>query len=195
MPGSHTAGHDAARAEIAVVAFQPAPSGILIQRLISASQNRNRAFCTTRRHSRERPAPSDVIGGSFLCLLLTNHRNPSARTCVHRQFGRESPRMPSIFLTFRCRHCQQGRCVSAIWWDIRAINELKDRDFSARCPDCGHQDVFFGIEATEICQGSCHLSNEWSWTKKSCGSSDWTKRLKVKNKYGSHFETAKEMTR
>ena len=61
--------------------------------------------------------------------------------------------MPSIFLTFRCRHCRQGRCVSAIWWDIRAINELKARDFSARCPDCGHQDVFFGIEAIEIYHG------------------------------------------
>jgi len=36
--------------------------------------------------------------------------------------------MPSFFLTFRCRHCQQGRCVSAVWWDIRAVNELKDKD-------------------------------------------------------------------
>ena len=61
--------------------------------------------------------------------------------------------MPSVFLTFRCRLCQEGRCVAAIWWDIRAINELKDKDFSTRCPDCGHQDVFFGIEAIEICHG------------------------------------------
>jgi ribosomal protein S27E len=61
--------------------------------------------------------------------------------------------MPSFFLTFRCRQCQEGRCVSAIWWDIRAINELKDKDFSARCPDCGHQDVFFGIEAIEMYHG------------------------------------------
>jgi ribosomal protein S27E len=61
--------------------------------------------------------------------------------------------MPSFFLTFRCRQCQQGRCVAAIWWDIRAINELKDKDFSAPCPDCGHQDVFFGVEAVEICYG------------------------------------------
>ena len=61
--------------------------------------------------------------------------------------------MPSVFLTFRCRRCQQGRCVAAIWWDIRAINELKDKDFSTRCPDCGHQDIFFGIEAIEICHG------------------------------------------
>ena len=61
--------------------------------------------------------------------------------------------MPSFFLTFRCRQCQQGRCVAAIWWDIRAINELKDKDFSARCPDCGHQDVFFGIEAIEMYHG------------------------------------------
>jgi ribosomal protein S27E len=61
--------------------------------------------------------------------------------------------MPSVFLTFRCRRCQQGRCVAAIWWDIRAINELKDKDFSTRCPDCGHQDVFFGVEAIEICHG------------------------------------------
>jgi len=37
--------------------------------------------------------------------------------------------------------------------NIRAINELKDKDFSARCPDCGHQDVFFGIEAIEIYHG------------------------------------------
>ena len=48
---------------------------------------------------------------------------------------------------------QQGQCVAAIWWDIRAINELKDKDFSTRCPDCGHQDVFFGVEAIEICHG------------------------------------------
>jgi ribosomal protein S27E len=61
--------------------------------------------------------------------------------------------MPSIFLTFRCRQCQQGRCVAAIWWDIRAVNELKDKDFSAPCPDCGHQDVFFGIEAIEMYHG------------------------------------------
>ena len=61
--------------------------------------------------------------------------------------------MPSFFLTFRCRQCQEGRCVSAIWWDIRAVNELKDKDFSVRCPNCGHHDVFFGIEAIEICHG------------------------------------------
>jgi hypothetical protein len=66
----------------------------------------------------------------------------------------ENPQdMPSVFLTFRFRRCQQGRCVAAIWWDIRAINELKDKDFSTRCPDCGHQDIFFGIEAIEICHG------------------------------------------
>ena len=61
--------------------------------------------------------------------------------------------MPSFFLTFRCRQCQQGRCVAAVWWDIRAVNELKEKDFSARCPDCGYQDVFFGVEAIEICYG------------------------------------------
>ena len=61
--------------------------------------------------------------------------------------------MPSIFLTFKCRQCQEGRCVAAIWWDIRAINELKDKDFSAPCPYCGHQDIFFGVEAFEICHG------------------------------------------
>jgi len=43
--------------------------------------------------------------------------------------------------------------ASRLWWDIRAINELKDKDFSARCPDCGHQDVFFGIEAIEMYHG------------------------------------------
>jgi hypothetical protein len=73
--------------------------------------------------------------------------------------------MPSIFLTFRCRQCQEGRCIAAIWWDIRAINELKDKDFSARCPDCGNP-----------------VSSKWSWTKKSCGNSDWVKKLKVKSK-------------
>jgi ribosomal protein S27E len=61
--------------------------------------------------------------------------------------------MPSFFLTFRCRQCQHGRCVAAIWWDIRAINELKDKDFSVQCPDCGHQDVFLGIEAIEMYHG------------------------------------------
>ena len=61
--------------------------------------------------------------------------------------------MPSVFLTFRCRRCRQGRCVAAIWWDIRAINELKDKKFSTRCPDCGHHDIFFGLEAIEICHG------------------------------------------
>ena len=40
-----------------------------------------------------------------------------------------------------------------MWSDIRAINELKDKDFSTRCPDCAHQDIFFGIEAIEICHG------------------------------------------
>ena len=30
--------------------------------------------------------------------------------------------------------------------------------------------------------GNFHLSSEWSWTKKSCENSDWTKRLRVKNK-------------
>ena len=61
--------------------------------------------------------------------------------------------MPSVFLILRCRLCQQGRCVSVIWWDIRRINELKDKDFSVRCPDCGHQDVFFGIETIEMYHG------------------------------------------
>jgi ribosomal protein S27E len=61
--------------------------------------------------------------------------------------------MPSFFLTFRCRHCQQGRCVSGIWWDVREINDLKDKDFKVQCPGCGHQDVFFGIEAVEVCHG------------------------------------------
>jgi hypothetical protein len=32
-------------------------------------------------------------------------------------------------------------------------SELKDKDFSARCPECGHQDVFFGVEVGEICYG------------------------------------------
>ena len=61
--------------------------------------------------------------------------------------------MPSIFLTFACRKCKQARCVSGIWWDIREINELRDKEFSARCPDCGHKDVFFGIEAIELYHG------------------------------------------
>jgi ribosomal protein S27E len=85
--------------------------------------------------------------------LLTSHRNtaPDLASIGGSTENRHS--MPSFFLTFRCRHCQQGRCVSAIWWDIRAVNELKDKDFSARCPDCGHQDIFFGIEAIEIWHG------------------------------------------
>lgn len=61
--------------------------------------------------------------------------------------------MPPIFLTFTCRNCSQGRCVAGIWYDIRAINELKDKEFSAQCPACGHQDVFFGIEAVELYHG------------------------------------------
>jgi DNA-directed RNA polymerase subunit RPC12/RpoP len=61
--------------------------------------------------------------------------------------------MPSIFLTFACRKCKQGRCGAGIWWDIRAINELKEKEFSTRCPDCGHRDIFFGIEAIEVFHG------------------------------------------
>ncbi len=60
--------------------------------------------------------------------------------------------MPTIFLTFTCRKCKQARCVSGIWWEIREINGLKDKEL-ARCPDCGHQDVFFGIEAIELYHG------------------------------------------
>ena len=120
-------------------------------------------FCVSKRnqsllyhprgHTCARPAPRDVIGGSFLCLLLTSRRNPAPELASIGGSTENRHIMPSIFLTFRCRQCQQGRCVSAIWWDIRAINELKARDFSARCPDCGHQDIFFGIEAIEICHG------------------------------------------
>ena len=33
------------------------------------------------------------------------------------------------------------------------MNELKDKDFSTRCPDCGHQDIVFGIEAIEMYHG------------------------------------------
>ena len=30
------------------------------------------------------------------------------------------------------------------------MNELKEKEFSTRCPECGHRDVFFGIEATRL---------------------------------------------
>lgn len=33
------------------------------------------------------------------------------------------------------------------------MNALKDEDFSARCPECGHDNVFFGVEAVEIHHG------------------------------------------
>jgi ribosomal protein S27E len=85
--------------------------------------------------------------------LLANQRNPAPELALVGGSAENRHSMPSVFLTFRCRQCQQGRCVAAIWWDIRAINELKDKDFSTRCPDCGHQDVFFGVEAIEICHG------------------------------------------
>ena len=61
--------------------------------------------------------------------------------------------MPNVFLTFACRKCKEARCVSGIWWDIRAINELRNKEFPAQCPDCGHKDVFFGIEAIELHHG------------------------------------------
>jgi ribosomal protein S27E len=86
-------------------------------------------------------------------VLLTSHRNVAPELASIDSSAENRHDMPSVFLTFRCRHCQQGRCVSAVWWDIRAINELKDKDFSARCADCGHQDVFFGIEAIEMYHG------------------------------------------
>jgi hypothetical protein len=61
--------------------------------------------------------------------------------------------VPEFFFTFPCRNCSQGRCTAGIWYDIRAINELKEKEFSARCRACGHQDIFFGIEAIELCHG------------------------------------------
>jgi len=61
--------------------------------------------------------------------------------------------MPDIFLTFACRRCKQARCVSGIWWDLRAVQELKDKEFTARCPDCGHVDIFFGVEAVALYYG------------------------------------------
>lgn len=61
--------------------------------------------------------------------------------------------MPDIFLTFACRKCKEPKCISGIWWDLRAIAELKDKEFSARCAECGYQDVFFGIEAVALCYG------------------------------------------
>jgi len=33
------------------------------------------------------------------------------------------------------------------------LNHHKDKDFSTRCPDCGRQDIFFGIEAIEMYHG------------------------------------------
>ena len=94
----------------------------------------------------ERPGPNADETGVQRVVSAATLRSWVGSAENHRS-------MPSVFLTFRCRHCQQGRCVAAIWWDIRAINELKDKNFSTRCPECGHQDVFFGIEAIEICHG------------------------------------------
>jgi ribosomal protein S27E len=107
------------------------------------------------------PAPSEAIVGSSPYRIVNKSRYlwlTSDRIAVSElasiDSSAENPQdMPSVFLTFRCRRCQQGRCVAAVWWDIRAINELKDKDFSTRCADCGHQDIFFGIEAIEICHG------------------------------------------
>ena len=61
--------------------------------------------------------------------------------------------MPSIFLRFACRKCKQARCTARLWWNIREVNELKDKEFSACCSNCGHKDVFFGIEAIELYHG------------------------------------------
>src|ERR1700745_2865200 len=54
----------------------------------------------------------------------------------------------------------------------------------------GIKTYFLSWRLSRVATGNCHLSSEWSWTKKSCGNSDWTKRQKVKNEYGSNFETA-----
>ena len=32
-------------------------------------------------------------------------------------------------------------------------NPTENRHDMPSCPDCGHQDVFFGVEAIEICYG------------------------------------------
>jgi len=58
--------------------------------------------------------------------------------------------MPNIFLTFACRRCKEAKCVAGIFWDLRAVNELKEKEFSASCPECGHKDIFFGIEAIRL---------------------------------------------
>ena len=46
----------------------------------------------------------------------------------------------------------------------------------------GIKTYFLASKLLRFVTGSCHLSSEWSWTKKSCGNSGWMKKLKVKNK-------------
>jgi len=54
----------------------------------------------------------------------------------------------------------------------------------------GIKTSFLASRLSRFVMGNCHLSSESSRTKKSYGNSDWTKRVKVKNKYGSNFESA-----
>jgi hypothetical protein len=88
--------------------------------------------------------------------VLLNH------SAIFQQFFRDSRRGESLNLKLKPREnvfsFKHGKpwvvsCVSGIWWDIREIYKLKDKEFSAQCPDCGHKDVFFGVEAVELYHG------------------------------------------
>jgi hypothetical protein len=54
----------------------------------------------------------------------------------------------------------------------------------------GIKTCFLALRLSRFVMGNCHLSSEWSWTKKSCGNSGWMKRLRVKNKPYTTFTTA-----
>ena len=93
------------------------------------------------------------MAGLRAAEVLSGTWRPAGLLVSTYQFDGKSSIVPEIFLTFACRKCKQARCTAGTWWDIRAIYELKDKEFSARCQACGHQDIFFGIEAIELCHG------------------------------------------
>jgi hypothetical protein len=81
------------------------------------------------------PAPSEAIAGSspyrivnksrYLCL--TSDRIAVSELASIDGSTDNRQEMPSAFLTFRCRRCQQGRCVvsTALSWAMKdGLNEL-----------------------------------------------------------------------
>ena len=103
--------------------------------------------------------------------------------------------MPSIFLTFICRQCQQGRCVAAIWWDIRAINELKDKDFRHDALTAGIKTYFFGIEAIEICHGELSAIERMELDEEELQEFGLNEERESEHEYGLNFESTKELAR